>query len=54
MTGPAGLGWLDDEKVAGTMEFLMTAYDVEDTMTADEIYNDRVLAARVRPGDRLT
>lgn len=51
MTGPAGLGWLDDEKVARTMNFLMAAYDVEDTMTVDEIYTTEFLPSSSAPSE---
>ena len=49
MTGPAGLGWLDDKKVARTMEFLTMAYEIGDTMTVDEIYTTEFLPPESAP-----
>lgn len=43
MHGGDRLGWLEEAKVARTLKFLADAYDVEDTMTVNDIYTTSFL-----------
>jgi NitT/TauT family transport system substrate-binding protein len=43
MTGWNGLGWLEEAKVARTLEFLAAAYSIDDAMTIDDIYTNEFL-----------
>ena len=42
--GPDAMGWINEDKVANTLTFLTDAYDVEATISADEIYTVQFLS----------
>jgi hypothetical protein len=43
MSGGKSLGWLEEDKVSRTLDFLAGAYGVEEGMTVDDIYSTAFL-----------
>lgn len=43
MAGPGSRGWIEESKVAQTLEFLSKAYDVEDSIAVNDIFTTRFL-----------
>ena len=43
MFGGKSLGWLEEDKVSRTLDFLAGAYDIEGTMTVNDIYTTEFL-----------
>ena len=41
IVGPASLGWMDRAKIDNTVEFLSAAYDISESLGADDIYTTR-------------
>jgi NitT/TauT family transport system substrate-binding protein len=51
ISGPAGLGWMQPEKVTNTIEFFSTAYGLEENITADQIFSNEFLSASSASGE---
>ena len=45
MTGEDSVGWMSEQRISQTLAFLSLAYDVEDSITVDDIYTTRFLHA---------
>ena len=43
ISGPDSLGWLDREKVARTLEFISSSYELDTSISVDEIYTAQFL-----------
>tara|TARA_R110002110_G_scaffold91264_2_gene237519 strand:- start:140936 stop:141955 length:1020 start_codon:yes stop_codon:yes gene_type:complete len=43
ITGPGAMGWLEADKVKNTLDFLASAYEVDEALTARDIYTARFI-----------
>jgi NitT/TauT family transport system substrate-binding protein len=50
ISGPGELGFMDEAKVNNTIEFLSSAYGLDETLSADEIYTNEFLAPAATNG----
>jgi NitT/TauT family transport system substrate-binding protein len=50
ISGPGPLGWMEESKVSNTIEFLSSAYGLEETLAAGEIYTNEFLPQRPDDG----